>query len=518
MAANETFDFIIVGGGLAGLVLAARISENPHVSVLVIEAGSDQSGDPRVTTPAMWPTLLESSSAWKFQTVPQEALGGREIMFSQGRLLGGSSALNGLSFSATSKANVDAWEKLGNPGWGWSNFSRAVGKSYKLTTMPSGKAEGHGPLQLTLPEETTEWPRTWRETMTTLGFSAANDPFSGQVCGVLPVPDSIDPLTAQRTFSSNSYLEPAKSRPNLTVWTQTPVTKILFEEKEQVTATGVQYTTESGTKTVSALKEVILTAGTINTPRLLELSGVGDKGLLDSLGIKVVIDNPHVGENLQNHPMCGLSFEVLGHEGFETLDRLLRSEPEALEAAQEDYTKKTGPFAQTGRNTAAHLPLPGIRTNEGAKQLQKLLENLRTEHHVGKGTLDPDGSKPAALEGSEDYFSIILLLAHPLSRGSTHIISASPSLAASSAGLAVNPRYLEDPLDLEVLARHLQFVETIASTEPLSNHLKLGGKRGPGAPSPGSLTNLDTAKEYVRRSRIERKRSPEWAFSVPFKT
>lgn len=454
-------------------------------------------------------------------------------MFSQGRLLGGSSALNGLSFSATSKANVDAWGKLGNPGWDWSNFSRAVGKSYKLTTMPSGKTEGHGPLQLTLPEETTEWPRIWRETMTTLGFSATNDPFSGQVCGGLPVPDSIDPFTAQRTFSSNSYLEPAKSRSNLTVWTQTPVTKILFDEKEQVIATGVQYTTERGTKTVSALKEVILTAGTINTPRLLELSGVGDKGLLDSLGIRVVIDNPHVGENLQNHPMCGLSFEVLSHEGFETLDRLLRKEPEALAAAQEDYTKKTGPLAQSGRNAAAHLPLPGIRTNEGAQQLRKLLENLRREHHVGKGTpeftkahrsfvesnltssteasacylpvpcffnFSPGGSKSAALEGNEDYFSIVLLLAHPLSRGSTHIISASPSSAASSAGLAVDPSYLTDPLDLEVLARHLQFIETIVSTEPLSNHLKLGGKRSPGAPSPGSLANLDIAKEYALRT------------------
>lgn len=458
----------------------------------------------------------------------QEALGGREIVFAQGRTVGGSSALNGLSFSATSKANVDAWASLGNPEWDWENFTRSMDKSYK-----------NGPLQLALPDEDTKWPQAWRDTLSSLGFSTSNEPFSGHVSGALTVPDTIS-ASKERSFSGNAYLGSANDRPNVTIWTETNVEKILFEASDNDTiASGVEYTTFDGqTKTVKAVKEVILTAGTVNSPRILELSGVGDKTRLERLGIKVHIDNRFVGENLQNHPMCGVNFEVLGgEEGFETMDNLARQDARAVATAMDDYTKRQrGPFSRSGANYAAHLPFPGIGDTTGTENLNKILQipvpgdsskntappfakaHESFVHSVLKSPseasgcylsaaafagFNPDGSKASITQfpGDKGYFTIVLLLAHPLSRGSVHVKSATPSV--SPAHLAVDPAYLTHPLDIEVLARHLQYAAaTIAATEPLASHLKPEGEgeHNPGAPDVGSFKDLDNVKRYVHET------------------
>ncbi|OTA92685.1 putative GMC oxidoreductase [Hypoxylon sp. CO27-5] len=531
--APEGYDFIIVGGGLAGLVLATRLSEDPNASVLVIEAGEEMGNDPRVKTPAMWAALLNSSADWSLKTVPQEGLGGREIQFSIGHLVGGSSALNGLSFGATSKANIDAWTALGNPGWDWSNLIRAVKKSYTLT-LPSGEVVGSGPLQVVYPDEDDGWPQLWRDTISALGFRGTNDPFSGEVCGALTVPDTIQPSTRHRSFAGNAYLELATGRPNLTVWSNTVVEKILFDKGHGgVVATGVQYTKDGKTQTVKALKEAIITAGTIHSPKILELSGVGDKPRLESLGIEVVINNPHVGENLQNHPMCSLNFEVIEREGFETMDNLTRGDPDALAAATEAYSRQKGPLARSNANHAAQLPFPGIKSDGNVDSILKILESISPEPPLGNTTAEfaqehksfvhsvlrspteasacylsfpgftrfnVDGTRASAreLQGTESYFSIVLLLAHPLSRGSVHIQSPS-----SSAPPAVDPKYLTHPLDLEVLAHHIKYVETILATEPLASHVKPGGKRNPSAPpSSGSFTDLDNARKYARETSV----------------
>ncbi|KAI0838420.1 putative GMC oxidoreductase [Hypoxylon sp. FL0890] len=530
--APEDYDFIIVGGGLAGLVLATRLSEDSSTSVLVIEAGEEMSNDPRVKTPVMWASLLNTSADWSLTTVPQEGLGGREVQFSIGQLVGGSSALNGLSFSATSKANVDAWAALGNPGWDWPNLIRAVKKSFTLT-LPSGETEGSGPLQVVYPDEDDGWPQVWRDTISALGFPGTNDPFSGEVCGALVVPDSIQPSTRERSFAGNAYLELAKDRPNLTVWANTVVDRILFNRgNNDIVATGVQYTKDGKTQTVKARKEVLLTAGTIHSPKLLELSGIGDRRLLESLGIEVVIDNPHVGENLQNHPMCSLNFEIIDQEGFETMDNLTRGDPDALAAAAEAYSRQKGLFARSNANHAAQLPFPGIKGDSEVDGILNDLETLSREHPLGNTPaafakehesfvhsvlrspteasacylsfpgftrFNTDGTRASGQEinRSESYFTIVLLLAHPLSRGSVHIQSSS-----ASEPPAVDPKYLTHPLDLEVLAHHVKYVETLLSTEPMASHIKPDGKRNPSVPPSGSFANLDNARKYVRETSV----------------
>ena len=332
------------------LVLATRLTEDPQVQVLVLEAGEDLTADPRVNVPAMWVQLTGSPADWQFKTSPQQALGGREMAFPQGRLLGGSSALNTMLFIPSTKSNLDMWAKLGNQGWDSASLSASLEKVYILhsaTPTPSAK-EGHGTIHASIPQEDSKWPQVWRDTIAGLGFSVDNDPFSENVCGAVSYPESIDPKSKTRSYPVNEYLGPARSRPNLTVWTSATVEKVLFsscrDANEQPTATGVQYISNKDGQTLTgqqvvARKEVILSAGTINTPRILELSGVGDAARLKALGIPVVVDNSFVGENLQNHILVPMSFETApgAGEGFETIDGLSRQDPAALAAAMEAY-------------------------------------------------------------------------------------------------------------------------------------------------------------------------------------
>lgn len=417
-----------------------------------------------------------------------------------------------------------------------------MAKSYRLNET----GEGNGPLELAVPcEDGSEWPRAWRDTLKALGFPASNNPFSGQVYGGLTVPDSIYPSTKERSYSGNAYLKSAIDRPNLTLWTQTSANKILFDKLENddkfntTIATGLEYTTTSGEiNTVRARKEVILTAGAINSPKILELSGVGDKSRLDVLGIPTIIQNPFVGENLQNHPMCALNFEVQGDEkGFETVEKLSRRDHDTVAAAMDAYkSRQVGPFSRSGSNHAAQLPFPSIKGEDEGQRLQRIYHITNLSAGIEKATetfveahesfvhsvlespteasacylsapvftrFNSDGSRASALQldGDERYFTIVLLLAHPLSRGSVHITASSTS--ASSHSLAIDPRYLTHPLDIEVLASHLQYAaETIATTEPLASHLKPGGKRNPTAPQTGSFTNLENVKKYARETAV----------------
>lgn len=452
-----------------------------------------------------------------------------------GRLLGGSGALNGMNFVVSAKEDLDSWAELGNPGWDWESFSKYLKKTYTLTA--GSKTENDGAIQVNIPDEEDKWPGVWRDTFAGLGFPADNDPFSGEIHGAVMYPDAIHPVSKTRSFSGNAYLTPARDRANLTVWTGVSVNKILFDQNaDGAVATGVQYTSkESESKTVSARKEVVLCAGTFHSPKILEQSGVGDAKLLKSLGIDVVVDNPHVGENLQNHPMCVMVFETAddGEEGFDTIDPLARQDPAALGAAMQTYaTKQRGPFSKTNSNAMAHIPFPGINTASGKGDLEQLLNTHCSSAAAEEGgTLTPAYAKahealvrsclssptqasgyyltfpgwayygptgrlvPIPADGSEKYFSIALLLTHPLSRGSVHL--------NADHKLAIDPNYLSHPLDAEVLARHVRFLEsTLATAEPLASRLKLDGKRAPAGWPKGFTADLDKTKQFVRDTAV----------------
>ncbi len=234
---------------------------------------------------------------------------------------------------------MDAWSGLGNEGWDWPAFSKAVRKSCTVS------GEGDGPVLLKVSdvnEPDNAWLKVWTDTFNTLGFPTA-DPFSGEVCGPMITPESIHPTTGQRWSSANAYLEPARGIANLTVVTGATVSKILFNKSDpaNLVAEGVEYTVkqdgEPKAMSVKARKEVVVAAGTMNSPRVLELSGIGSASLLQGLGIDVLVDNPHVGENLQNHVLVGTNFEVKDDSDLPSRDPLMRQEPAAAQAAMAAY-------------------------------------------------------------------------------------------------------------------------------------------------------------------------------------
>ncbi|CRK29923.1 hypothetical protein BN1708_005062 [Verticillium longisporum] len=501
MADPTTYDIIIVGGGTAGLVLAARLSEDASLRILVIEAGQDLTSDPRISIP------------------PYTGLGGRELAFTQGRLLGGSSAINGLSFTPTSKSNVDAWAKLGNPGWQWEDFAQSFAKCY---TLPAHAGDGSGPIKLSLPNDPgNPWAGIWNQTLSNLGHAGKGDAFTGQVSGAFTNTDANDPNTRQRSYAEQFE----RNQPGCS-----GKSHIRHISTRTVVATGVLYNKDGEIHHVRANNEVILAAGAVNSPKILELSGVGDPQRLISLGIESIVENTHVGENLQNHIMCGMSFEVL--EGLATMDPLARQDEASVAAAMDAYGKQSGPFASSGTNAVAQLPFPVIETAEGKSDLEQLMSKHKQEpsnltsttpafaeahedfvrsilvsqdeasacylSFPGFAWFKPDGTMASPPSGPENYFSVALLLAHPLSRGSVHIKSSSAR--TDSTQIAIDPAHLTHPLDIEIMSRHLQFLETIVASKPLVDHLKPGGKRNPGATHP--FTDIESARDYIKRTAV----------------
>jgi len=454
--------------------------------------------------------------------------------------LGGSGAINGQAFVAPSKFSVDAWEHLGNPGWNWETLSRYFQKSCTLNKPPVAvvehlslayideetSAKFKGPIQASFSEDIgNPLPKAWVETFGELGYPVSGDPFSGEAVGGYINAMNIHPTTKQRSHAGSAYYEPVQSRKNLQVITSASVEKLVLDRQDgQIVVQGVSYVKDGQTQTVLAAKEVILAAGVFNTPKLLELSGIGSASLLESLNIPVYIDNENVGENLQDHPNTGFSFEV--NDGVKTVDDLARQDMAAIGAAMEDYAKnQSGPFASGGNFAGGFLPVVDFLSPDGKNDLTNLLqyqpahdEKPFTKYHaefVKKLLSTPtEGSGgffsyPALgnfipKTGSDDimqsatpgnYFTICCMLLHPLSRGSSHITSSSPA-----ASPTIDPKYLSHPLDLEILARHVRYISQLVSTEPLRGFLKPNGRRNDGAPA--DLSDLAAVKEYVQKAAL----------------
>ncbi|KAK7753467.1 hypothetical protein SLS62_004542 [Diatrype stigma] len=551
------YDFIIIGGGTAGLVMANRLSEDPSQRILVLEAGADLSEDPRVKTPALYMSLIGSQADWNFQTKPQPELNGRTINLNQGKGLGGSSAINAHAFVPPSTGTIDAWEALGNDGWNWSTlqpyFARAV--TFPVINdhatrqalgidgldvqgeVPSPK----GPLQLSFAGD-PEHPirKAWAETFKRQGYLATKDPFLGISSGAFSCLASIHPGKKERNDAASAYYHPIKDRTNLVVLTNAVVQKIVFEASTagsaSIKATGVQYVRNDKTETAICSKEVILAAGALQSPKVLELSGVGDAALLAAHGIKPVLDLPGVGENLQDHLICGIGCKTV--DGIETLDPLVRQEPEALGKAMQDYaTSKTGLLTSIGLHTYAYLPVPSAAGQETIKQLLSqhrppplnsnspspeeararayydIAERTLLSHH---GHLDAEPSAaylsvlcqqvlPAApgsrsptgpIPGS--FLTLGVMPSQPLSRGSVHIASGDPGAAP-----AVDPAYLSHPVDAELFAQHLQHLEAIATAAPLRDLLRQPlVRRDPASGGWAGTEAKAEAEQYARASAI----------------
>ncbi|CAG9987339.1 unnamed protein product [Clonostachys byssicola] len=523
------YDYIIVGGGTAGLTVAARLTEDPTISVLVIEAGDIHRDDPLINTPGLMAgTYGNPKYDWGFRSVPQKELNNRIIAQPRGKGLGGSSAINFLMLVHPSRKSLDSWEELGNEGWGSDSMApylckfatvhdppqaakNALDLSYHNTDLGS-----EGPVSVSYSEGYGTTNKAWMKSFKNFGLEVADDIRPGGALGAFQQPATIDPETKTRSYALTAYYtHEIASRKNLTVITNTVVKRLLFDTSGvEPVAQGVITVPSNGPgpETVIHSSEVILAAGSLMTPQILELSGIGDRSLLESHGVPVIVHNPSVGENLQDHPIACQSFEV----NPDTPSSDVLRDPAIFQALLQKYTTSNGagPLGQSNISVALMPPTDasGVISSQGRKDLfDSNAEHLNSDDSKTLRAILKAGTRPQQRQVNtvvsepssmaeyliparpENYLTIMTLLNHPFSRGSVHIKSSNIH------DLPVwDPNFGSNPFDTELSARHLQFVETLIKTEPFSALLKTDGARIPSL----KAETVEDAKEIVRQSQV----------------
>ncbi|KAL7938233.1 GMC oxidoreductase [Trichoderma chlorosporum] len=464
-------------------------------------------------------------------TKNQPGLNNRIINQARGKQLGGTSAINFTMMLFPPKGSLDAWATLGNQGWDYDSLSPYLRKFATVHPPPQSAKDvldlsyhddsvvGNGPVQVSYSEGYSQPNAAWMETFANLGLKMETDPRTGKGLGAFQQGSSIDPATNTRSYAASAHYTPQiASRPNLTVITETTAKKIVFDtSKAEPVAVGVLVRSKDGTEKILNGGEIILAAGALMSPQILELSGIGNKSLLESLDINVIVENANVGENLQDHPITCQSFEV--NPEVPSGDVLRDSNIlNALVQLYQDGGK--GPLGQSNIS-AAYVPLAdgeGVYS-EGAKKalfasheenvqtqdgqlIRKLLEEPdepSVEYFLLPSQTHTDVHDPACMAdylmptSPENYLTVVTMLNHPFSRGSVHITSADVDKLPTW-----DPKFNSNPLDLEISARHVQFVETLLRTAPFRDIFKPDGARIPQVKG----DTLENAREVVRQRQV----------------
>lgn len=405
----------------------------------------------------------------------------RVIPQPRGRVLGGSSALNFMTWDRAVKAEYESWREVGNPGWGWDIFSKSMQKSENFTSVNSewygDEGVGRkGPISGTINRFIPAWQDAWIPTLNSLGAPTNREYMAGNSLGVFFSSSSVEPSHYNRSYSANSYLPLAGA--NLVVVTNTIVAKIDFERNRNMQhATGV--TLLNGTF-IAAREEVVLSAGSFGSPILLELSGVGQKSILDKAGIVQAIELPGVGENLQDHIRLSNVYQL--KDNLTGLDRLNYDPAYAAEQLQLWIDGKFSHFDYTGSaytfqnwkqaigNDSQLLDLArdavkSSRYPANEKKLEWLSDQTvpQLEVIMSDGYLGVKGYPPrdSALYGKK-FFALIAAVMHPLARGTVHINTSSPL-----GKPVIDPRYLSNEHDIRAAIEGIKKCRQIALTPPL---------------------------------------------------
>jgi choline dehydrogenase len=459
MQREPVYDYIIVGAGSAGCVLAHRLTEDAATTVLLLEAGPP---DRKLTIhmPAAFSTLFKSRYDWAYHTAPQPHLEGRRLYWPRGKGLGGSSSINAMIYTRGNPYDYDHWQALGNKGW---SFADVLPYFKKAEHQERGASEYHGsggPLNVADLRCTNPLSQAFVAAGVELGL-CHNPDFNGlqqEGVGFFQVTQK----GGRRHSAAAAYLRPARRRRHLTVRTHTHVGRVLFEGRRAV---GVLTMQDSRPQRIRAAREVVLCAGAVNSPQLLLLSGIGPADHLKYLDIPVVMDLPGVGDNLQDHLVGAVACactQPLSMAGAGTPANLLRY-----------LLLKTGPLTS---NVAEAGGFVKTRPDLPAPDLQLFFAPAYY--------LDHGFSRPAG-----HAFTVLAALLHPLSRGRI-------SLASSDrfAPPIIDPQFLSEEADLQTLLEGLRLCRRLVNMKAFEPF------RGPEL-SPGSAAQDDaTLTAYLRRT------------------
>ncbi len=442
-------DFVVVGSGAGGSVVAGRLAEDPATRVIVIEAGGADSGLIYRVPGIGFMASFETRSNWGFRTLPIPALNGRELVFLQGRIAGGSSSINGMVYARGHAANYDQWRDMGCTGWGHDDvlpFFRKLEASRLGTPQERGR---DGPVALTVSEgRSARIPGMLAE-----AFSAAGVPVLADLNQSVPEGVGLHEANirnGRRVSAATAYLRPAQRRGNLRLLTDTLALRVVFEADR---AAGVEVCRNGCTFVIRARREVILAGGAIKTPQLLMLSGIGPAGELQDHGIAVRHAAPQVGRNLQNHPSLRLEYGIAL-----PVTNYRYARPWHAAAAGLDYLlRRRGLLAET------FVPFGGfIRSRPDLPRAD--VQFVVAAALIPK--LPPGRHGLRAYVPQRDGFTITLYQGTPHSRGAIRLASADPGDQP-----LIDAGYLSDPRDMTVIADATTRLRGILQNAPFGRHL-----------------------------------------------
>jgi choline dehydrogenase-like flavoprotein len=437
------FDYLVVGGGSGGAVVAGRLSEDPHTSVCVLEAGGDGTGA-AIRIPAgvvtMLPTRLNN---WAFETVPQPGLGGRRGYQPRGRALGGSSAINAMIYTRGHRSDYDAWAAMGATGWSYDEVLPYFRLSEHNDRIQDGFHGQGGPLWVSDPRTDNPLHQRFLAAAREAGFPI-NDDFNGAELEGLGV-FQLTQKHGERWSAARAYLLPHMGRrDNLRVETHAHVRRVLFEGSRAV---GVEYLQGGEVRTLRARREVVLCAGAFQTPQLLMLSGIGPMHELSRLGLPTLQHLPGVGRNLHDHPdfVFGYRMPSLDAMGV-SVGGTMRLAREGWRFMRQRRGMLTSNFAECGGflSTRPGLVAPDVQLHF----VVSLVEDHARKLHLWHGV------------------SCHVCLLRPRSRGSVRLNSADPHAAP-----LIDPAFLSDPQDLEDLVQGFKLTRRVMHSPALASGL-----------------------------------------------